>query len=749
MNHLLILFIFIFSVFANENTNTFLSIEEQKWIKENKIVRMCANPIWAPIGFYNKKTKRPEGISLDTMKLIEQKLSNKLTFKYIHTTSWKQSQEFLKDKKCDVIPSLAQNKQRDEYALFTKSYLNYNYAIITQTNKPFAKGLEDIVEKSIARKEGSATISSIKKIYPNANIIETKDFLDSIRKVSRGEAYSALATLPVLSYNANRFSINNVQIAGYTNLQLNVKIAVRNDRLILRDILDKALTQISTQEHNNIQNKWMNLEIKEIKSNNTFYVIFSLLFLTLAFYYFYRDFKSKQKLKKLNVKLLKFNEELEKKVNEQTKDLKKLNNKLLTSNEELRTLNQELQNSNEELLITEENLHIRQQELINQNDKIIELSEIKEQFLANMSHEIRTPLNGIVGVTRLMLEEKDSVNEKQREQLNVIKKSSAILSNVVNDILDYSALTTGNIKLFEEEFSLHSMIDHIKSMTEINIESKGLKYIINFDKSIEGNVIGDEFRISQILMNIINNATKFTKKGFIRLNIIKRLSKEGICAIRFGILDTGIGMNKEVQRSLFNSFLQSDQSNTREHKGTGLGLSIVHQLVELMKGKVTIQSDVGKGSTFFVDLKLKCAENNNTSKPVLNTKYYNLLKKEKALFVEDDEINTIVISETLKQIGFEIDHAKNGKEAVDKTKVNEYDIIFMDIQMPVMDGYEATRLIRLANNTTPIIALSAGVMAKDINKSIEAGMNMHIAKPIIYNEMNQVLVKYFDVEMKE
>ena len=749
MKHLLILFIFIFSVFANENTNTFLSIEEQKWIKENKIVRMCANPIWAPIGFYNEKTKLPEGISIDTMKLIEQKLSNKLTFKYIPTTSWKQSQEFLKDKKCDVIPSLAQNKQRDEYALFTKSYLNYNYAIITQTNKPFAKGLEDIVEKSIARKEGSATISSIKKIYQNANIIETKDFLDSIRKVSRGEAYSALATLPVLSYNANRFSINNVQIAGYTNLQLNVKIAVRNDRLILRDILDKALTQISTQEHNNIQNKWMNLEIKEIKSNNTLYVIFSLLFLTLAFYYFYRDFKSKQKLKKLNVKLLKFNEELEKKVNEQTKDLKKLNNKLLTSNEELRTLNQELQNSNEELLITEENLHIRQQELINQNDKIIELSEIKEQFLANMSHEIRTPLNGIVGVTRLMLEEKDSVNQKQREQLNVIKKSSAILSNVVNDILDYSALTTGNIKLFEEEFSLHSMIDHIKSMTEINIESKGLKYIINFDKSIEGNVIGDEFRISQILMNIINNATKFTKKGFIRLNIIKRLSKEGICAIRFGILDTGIGMNKEVQRSLFNSFLQSDQSNTREHKGTGLGLSIVHQLVELMKGKVTIQSDVGKGSTFFVDLKLKCAENNNTSKPVLNTKYYNLLKKEKALFVEDDEINTIVISETLKQIGFEIDHAKNGKEAVDKTKVNEYDIIFMDIQMPVMDGYEATRLIRLANNTTPIIALSAGVMAKDINKSIEAGMNMHIAKPIIYNEMNQVLVKYFDVEMKE
>ena len=749
MKHLLILFIFIFSVFANENTNTFLSIEEQKWIKENKIVRMCANPIWAPIGFYNEKTKLPEGISIDTMKLIEQKLSNKLTFKYIHTTSWKQSQEFLKDKKCDVIPSLAQNKQRDEYALFTKSYLNYNYAIITQTNKPFAKGLEDIVEKSIARKEGSATISSIKKIYPNANIIETKDFLDSIRKVSRGEAYSALATLPVLSYNANRFSTNNVQIAGYTNLQLNVKIAVRNDRLILRDILDKALTQISTQEHNNIQNKWMNLEIKEIKSNNTLYVIFSLLFLTLAFYYFYRDFKSKQKLKKLNVKLLKFNEELEKKVNEQTKDLKKLNNKLLTSNEELRTLNQELQNSNEELLITEENLHIRQQELINQNDKIIELSEIKEQFLANMSHEIRTPLNGIVGVTRLMLEEKDSVNEKQREQLNVIKKSSAILSNVVNDILDYSALTTGNIKLFEEEFSLHSMIDHIKSMTEINIESKGLKYIINFDKSIEENVIGDEFRISQILMNIINNATKFTKKGFIRLNIIKRLSKEGICAIRFGILDTGIGMNKEVQRSLFNSFLQSDQSNTREHKGTGLGLSIVHQLVELMKGKVTIQSDVGKGSTFFVDLKLKCAENNNTSKPVLNTKYYNLLKKEKALFVEDDEINTIVISETLKQIGFKIDHANNGKEAVDKTKVNEYDIIFMDIQMPVMDGYEATRLIRLANNTTPIIALSAGVMAKDINKSIEAGMNMHIAKPIIYNEMNQVLVKYFDVEMKE
>ena len=735
--------------FLNTKKDSFLLKEEQTWLKKNKVIKICANPIWAPISFNNEKTKKPEGIAIDTMKLIEQKLDNKLVFDYVYTSSWKEAQEFLKQKKCDVLPILGENKKRAKYAIFTKTYLHYKYAIITQVNKPFAKGLEDVVEKSLARKQGSGSITRIKEKYPNAKIIETKNFLDSIQRVSRGEAYSALATLPVLSYHANRFGIQNIQIAGYANMQTHLAIGVNKDKVILRDILDKALDQISSLEHKAIEDKWMGVEIKEIKSNNLFYISISIILLFLAFYYFYRDFKSKKELKKINTKLHKFNELLEQKVNEQTKNLKDLNLQLSISNEQLLTTNQELQNSNEELLITEEDLRIRQVELISQHEKILELSKIKGQFLANMSHEIRTPLNGIVGVTRLMLEDSSNISQKHKEQLNVIKKSSEILTNVVNDILDYSALSTGNITLFEEEFSLVSMIEHVKSITEINIKEKGLKYIVDVDKKLQGNVIGDEFRISQILMNIINNATKFTKKGYIKLKVRKRSSKNGICALRFTIVDTGIGMNDKVQNSLFNSFIQSDQSNTREHKGTGLGLSIVQQLVHLMKGKVTTQSTEGQGSTFFVDISLKCASSISNKKLIPNSTYYHLTKSKKALFVEDDEINQLVISETLKKIGFETDYANNGKEAVEKTIINEYDIIFMDIQMPIMDGYEATKLIRQENKEIPIIALSAGVMPKDIDKSLEAGMNMHIAKPIVYNEINEVLDRYFEVVIKE
>ena len=735
--------------FLNTKKDSFLLKEEQTWLKKNKIIKICANPIWAPISFNNEKTKKPEGIAIDTMKLIEQKLDNKLVFDYVYTSSWKEAQEFLKQKKCDVLPILGENKKRAKYAIFTKTYLHYKYAIITQVNKPFAKGLEDVVEKSLARKQGSGSITRIKEKYPNAKIIETKNFLDSIQRVSRGEAYSALATLPVLSYHANRFGIQNIQIAGYANMQTHLAIGVNKDKVILRDILDKALDQISSVEHKAIEDKWMGVEIKEIKSNNLFYISISIILLFLAFYYFYRDFKSKKELKKINIKLQKFNETLEQKVSEQTKELKKINLELSISNEQLTTTNQELHNSNEELLITEEDLRIRQMELISQHEKILELSKIKGQFLANMSHEIRTPLNGIVGITRLMLEDSKDMKQKHKEQLNIIKKSSEILTNVVNDILDYSALSTGNITLFEEEFSLVSMLEHIQSITEINIKEKGIKYIVDIDKQLQGNVIGDEFRISQILMNIINNATKFTKKGYIKLKVRKRISQSEVCALRFTIVDTGIGMNDNVQNSLFNSFIQSDQSNTREHKGTGLGLSIVQQLVHLMKGKVTTQSTEGQGSTFFVDITLKCASTTSNKKEIPNSTYYHLTKSKKALFVEDDEINQLVISETLKKIGFETDYANNGKEAVEKTKINEYDIIFMDIQMPIMDGYEATKLIRQDNKEIPIIALSAGVMAKDIDKSLEAGMNMHIAKPIVYNEINEVLDRYFEVVIKE
>ncbi|WP_272936865.1 transporter substrate-binding domain-containing protein [Poseidonibacter parvus] len=735
--------------FIETPIKSFLSQEEQNWLKNNRIIKMCSNPIWEPIGFYNKTSKQPEGISIDTMNLIKQKLDNNIQFEYIHTTTWKQTQEFLKDKKCDIIPILVKNEERSKYALFTKPYLNYKYAIITKDDKPFTKGLEDIVNKSIARKEGSATITQILEQYPNTKIIETENFLDSLRKVSKEEAYAALAILPTLSYNSSHFNTKHIQIAGYTDIEMNLSIASRKDKIILHNILEKALSKITEKEHKDIQNKWMEIEIKEVKKNNIFYIMISIVLLVLAFYYFYKDFKSRKELKKINIKLLKFNENLEEKVNEQTKDLKNLNLKLSISNEQLQTTNQELQNSNEELLITEEDLRIRQVELISQHEKILELSKIKAQFLANMSHEIRTPLNGIVGVTRLMLDDSEDIKQKHKEQLKIIQKSSEILTNIVNDILDYSALSTGNIKLFEEEFSLRSMIAHIKSITEINIKEKGLKYIIDIDEEIQENVIGDEFRISQILMNIISNATKFTNKGYIKLKIRKKIKKNGDSILKFTIVDTGIGMNKEVQKSLFNSFNQSDQSNTREHKGTGLGLSIVYQLVKLMEGKVSTQSTIGQGSTFFVELSLKSTGIKNEVKEIPTSTYYSLIKSKKALFVEDDEINQIVISETLKKIGFNTDYAINGKQAVDKVMENEYDIIFMDIQMPIMDGYEATEIIRKNNKDIPIIALSAGVMPKDIDKSLKAGMNMHIAKPIVYNEMNEVLDKYFKVEIKE
>jgi two-component system sensor histidine kinase/response regulator len=677
---------------AVQNSKIKLTPSEQAFIAEHPVIQLGIDPELVPFEFIDSDGQY-KGIAADYVKLINEKTGLNMIVKTGGT--WSQAYEEAVEKKIDVLPCAAKTSEREQYFLFSNSYYTFQQVIVVKNQNTTIKGVEDLNNIKVAVKKDSAYHSYLKE-FPKIQLSLYNNSEEALAAVANGTELAFMGNLANASYIIKSEGLTELKYIKIDSLdKQNLSFAVRNDWPLLVSIINKGLMSITEEEKLAINNKWINVENKiDYAPIIKIAVVIGAVIFIILFVSIFWVLRLKKEVA-LRIKI----------------------------EEDLRRMKQEAENAN----------------------------YIKSAFLARMSHEIRTPLNAIIGMTYLV--EKTEITMTQKNYLEKIVQAAHDMLGIINDILDFSKIEAGKVEIEKISFDLDKVIQQVINIVSFKVEEQNIGFNFSKDPEIPDNFIGDPKRIEQILLNIINNAVKFTDQGEVSLRMRLIAFEKDIFHLEFAVKDTGIGMSDEQIKQLFKPFEQGDTTINRRFGGTGLGLSIVKNLVEIMGGEISVYSCVGEGSTFIIKLPLEVDKNKKfEDKKKVAAIYF---KDIKAILLEKNDSLLYVIDKYLASYGMHLElstsesHVMQLLETAEENNLKPYDLVIVDYDTPMVGGLEFTKAVLENNQIThkPKVMMLIPLMREDIfEKMDDFGVDMCVTKPVIPSILYNSLLEMFKVE---
>ena len=692
-----------------------LTIAEQQWLSENKQFVLGIDENWKPFEYVDSGGKY-SGISSEYVELVAEMLSIDLVPEF--GNSWTAVIEKIKKGELDILPAIGLSEERTSYLSFSEPYIEFNNVVVAQKGSPILLNMAALKGKKIAAVRGYNIILILQRNFPDIQLILVENMDAGLDLVESGDVYGYIDNIAVVSHNININNRRNLEIAFHTPHKDKLTFGVRRGLEPLVPIINKVLAEITEKQRNEIVNRWLSVKVNVGTDILTMLKWGIPTFFVLAFVIAF---------------VMRSNARMQKEI------IRRRETEI--SLQEAKLAAEAAQNTAEKA------------------------NQGKNQFLANISHEIRTPMNAIIGSAHLI--EQTGVSEEQKNYLDILNLSANTLLALINDTLDWSKIEAGKIELENQAISLHDLVSDIIKQAEMSLaytheskEKRQLNISSTIDSKVPLSLIGDQLRLSQILLNLLSNAVKFTVKGSIGIELFIEYKKLDKLCMHFIVSDTGIGMTLRQTEKLFKTYSQADASTSRKYGGTGLGLSICKKLCQLMQGHIWVESKMGEGSQFHFTCMLGTVEDKiqavqqvenskansfQTSFSKKDSEFKELLNNKKILIVDDNQINSSIAKKILANKGLASESAISGIEALHKIENSKYDCILMDIQMPEMDGYQVTQKIRQGSNSAniAIIGLSANNSKEDVNKGLAAGMNDYLGKPINPQELFKALARQF------
>lgn len=666
--------------------------KQQEWIDNHKIIRYVIDNDFEPIEYLSNDGDKYLGIASSYLELISKKTG--LNFVRVPTDVWSQSVEKINAREADMYTCLTETSSREKVVNFSKPYIVMPQVFITNKDADFIADIQELYGKKLAMVEGYALSETIKKEHPQIKIVMVKNILEAFKAVVKGDAYAYIDLLSVASTYIQKNGLSNLKISGISKYQSEFRMALRNDwDKTGIEIINKAIDSISENEKNKIYNRWIHVKYQTTIDYTQVILIIVVFLLIISGTLFWN--------RKLSIEIQK-----RKKVEA---ELSELNKKLVLATNEAQSAN-----------------------------------KAKSNFLSNMSHEIRTPMNSILGFAELLDEKIE--DKKLKSFVKTIRSAGESLLVLINDILDLSKIESGKLEIVKKATHVKRLFEETVAIFALQAEQKGLTLELSIDKNMPEVIFVDSYRLREMLINLIANAIKFTDEGFVKVivevkSVYEHLSK---IDIDIKVQDSGIGIAHDAQDKIFNIFEQQENQDVRKYGGTGLGLAISKKLAILMDGSLEVQSEQEKGSTFILKLKnLDIASLQDDEHYDGTSLKYNTIDFEKAviLVADDVEQNRRLIKESFNDTQIEVIEAVNGQDAIDKVNSNKVDLILMDIRMPILDGYSATRIIKESFDI-PIVALTASILHKELTKIKGQRFDGYLRKPVSKNELYMEISKF-------